>query len=315
MTESKNTYSREKIQLVNELHAPARRRFTRRQVIQYGIGDTFEADLIEMQEYSRENTGYRYVLCVIDIFSKFAWAVPLKTKSGVDVTKAFTEVLKDGKLIPRNLHTDSGKEFFNSHFQSLMQKHKINHYVTYSTIKASIVERFNRTLKQMLYKQFSLQGNYKWVKLLPIILNKYNHKKHRTIGMQPAKVNKKNEKKLLSSVYNRLKIAGHGKFKVNQYVRISKQKKIFEKGYLPNWSTEIFQVKKIKITNPVTYLLQDFEGNDIAGGFYEHELLPVKNPNVYLVEKVLRKQGNQVYVKWLGFDSSHNSWIEKNAIV
>lgn len=98
-------------------------------------------------------------------------------------------------------------------------------------------------------------------------------------------------------------------------MRISKYKNLFSKGYTPNWTTEIFQIERIKKTNPVTYLLRDENGHNIKGGFYEQELQPTKQSNVYLIEQILRKKGNKIYVKWLGLDSSHNSWIEKTDIL
>ena len=133
--------------------------------------------------------------------------------------------------------------------------------------------------------------------------------------MRPVDVTPAVAKKLLSRVYSHIKIAAPAKFRMNDPVRVSKFKTIFEKGYTPNWTTEIFRIAKVQRTNPVTYLLKDYRGEIVAGGFYEHELLRVSNPEVYLVEKVLRKQGNKAYVKWLGMDNSHNSWINKTAIL
>ncbi|XP_071580543.1 uncharacterized protein [Temnothorax nylanderi] len=133
--------------------------------------------------------------------------------------------------------------------------------------------------------------------------------------MRPADVTPAVAKRLLSTVYSRAKIAAPGRFRMNDPVRVSKFKTLFEKGYTPNWTTEIFRVAKIQRTNPVTYLLKDYRGKPIAGGFYEHELLRVSNPDVYLVEKVLRRRGDDVYVKLLEMNSSHNSWINKTAVL
>ncbi|XP_066585458.1 uncharacterized protein [Prorops nasuta] len=118
--------------------------------------------------------------------------------------------------------------------------------------------------------------------------------------MRPADVKPEHAEQLLATVYNTNKIVGRSKFKV---------------GYTANWNTEIFPVTKVQRTNPTTYLLKDFHGEDIYGGFYEYELLKTDNPNVYLVEKVLCKKGNKVYVKWLCMDKTHNSWINKNNIL
>ncbi|XP_011687452.1 PREDICTED: uncharacterized protein LOC105449765 [Wasmannia auropunctata] len=133
--------------------------------------------------------------------------------------------------------------------------------------------------------------------------------------MRPIDVTSTNADKLLTTAYSHVKIAASARFKVGESVRVSKFKTTFEKGYTPNWTTEIFKIIKVQKTNPVTYLLEDYRGKPVAGGFYEYELHRVANPNVYLVEKVLRKRGDDVYVKWLGFDNSHNSWIHKDNVL
>lgn len=300
-----------KLQLVTELHKPARRNYPRRRVIMLGINDLLQADLVEMKPYAKINKNYKYLLTIINTFSKFAWAIPIKDKSANATTLAMESVLRTLKYSPKNLQTDDGKEFFNSQFRKLIDKYGINHYSTYSGLKASIVERFNRTLKNKMWKQFSMQGTYKWIDITPELVNEYNNTIHRTIKMKPIDVSDKNEKSLLNTVYNNVKIFRKGKFRLGDRVRVSKQRHIFEKGYTPNWTTEIFQIRKVQITNPVTYLLNDYQKNPIKGGFYEAELQKVVYPDTYLIEKVLQKKGNQLYVKWLGFDTTHNSWISE----
>ncbi|XP_070528292.1 uncharacterized protein [Cardiocondyla obscurior] len=162
---------------------------------------------------------------------------------------------------------------------------------------------------------FTLNGNYEWFDALPRLVDEYNRRKHRTIGMRPVDVTPEIAKKLLGTVYSAIKIAAPAKFRVGNKVRVSKFKMIFEKGYTPNWTTEVFTIVKVQQTNPATYLLEDYRGEAISGAFYEHELRRATHSDVYLVEKVLRKKGDKVYVKWLGFDGSHNSWIDKNSIV
>lgn len=304
----------EKRDLVNELHHQARKNFPRRRVITKGIDDLWQADLVEMGSYSKANKGFRFLLTVIDTFSKFAWCEALKTKTATDVSMAFEKILQRGR-IPKNLQTDDGKEFFNTDFKKLMQKYSINHYSTYSVLKASIVERFNRTLKSLMWKEFSYNGNYLWIDVYRELVKQYNKTPHRTIKMAPIQVNSSNEKALLQSAYNHLKIFRRQNFRVGDHVRISKYKHQFEKGYTPNWTTEIFKIRTIRITNPATYLLEDYEGNPIQGCFYKEELLPTKYPNTYLVEKILKTKGNKVLVKWLGFSDKHNSWIDKNHII
>lgn len=304
-----------KEQVVSELHKPARKNFKRRRIVIKGLDDLWQADLAEMQQHAKENNKFRYILVVIDCFSKFVWAKPLKDKTGLEVTETMDAIFTESKRSCRNLNTDQGTEFYNVSFKKLMKKYNINHYSTYTVKKAAIVERVIRTLKEKLYKYFSLNGSYRWIDILGDIINIYNNQHHRTIGMKPSDVSKQNEKEILKSTYNHINLATPHQYKNGDIVRISKNKHVFSKGYTPNWTTELFKIVKVGITNPTTYLLEDLEGQPISGCFYDQELQKTKIPDVYLVEKVLRKRGNNVYVKWLGFNASHNSWINVKDIL
>jgi ribulose bisphosphate carboxylase small subunit len=296
-----------------ELHRSARRSYARRKVILKGLKDLYQEDLVEMIPYARVNKGFKYIMTIINCFSKVAFAVPLKSKTGKDVAQALEPILSKHKFT--NFQTDFGKEFFNSHVNLLMDKYKINHYATYSDLKASIVERLNRTLKSKMWKTFTVKGSYEWLSILPKILKEYNNSVHRTIGMKPKDVRQKHVKEILARMYGKSKQSCKAKFKVNDKVRISKYKRTFQKGYLPNWTNEVFTVVLVKHTNPTTYLLQDSKGDILKGGFYEQELSKSKTGDVYLVEKVLRKKGNKVLVRWAGFDKTSDSWVDKRHIL
>lgn len=292
-----------------ELHKPARKNYIRRRINVYGKNDLWQADLVEMIPYSKKNKGYKYILCVIDCFTKFAWAIPLKSKTAKEVSTAMSKLLL--KRSPKLLQLDNGKEFYNSTFNALMEKHNIHKYSTYSTMKACIVERFNRTLKEKMFREFTARGSHEWVSILSSLINEYNNSKHRTIGMTPvqADANPTSVEIMQRKIINR-----KNKFNVGDNVRISTYKSVFAKGYLPSWSTEIFKIVKINETLPTTYQLQDYTGKPIAGCFYSEEILKTNYPNDYLVEKIIRKKGKQIFVKWLGFDSTHNSWINTSDI-
>lgn len=302
-----------KLQVVKEIHRDARKNFTRRRSVMRGIADTLQADLIELPP-DRMN---KYCLTVIDIFSKKAYARPLKTKTGREVTVAMESVLDSINRRVKNLHVDMGREFYNAEMSKLLNQRQINRYSTFTTKKAAIVERFNRTLKKKIYQQFSLNGNYKWVNILPDLIRGYNTTRHRTINMPPNDVDSDYEQELLDTVYNFKRIIKPKivKFRVGDKIRLSKYKHVFEKGYLPSWTTEIFTIRKIQCTDPVTYLLDDWAGNEIKGSVYAEEMQKVKHPDIYLVEKILRKKNGKVYVKWLGFDNSFNSWINENDVL
>lgn len=306
-----------KQEIVNEIHRNARKNFRRCPVILKGINDLWQADLIDMQKFSAVNNGHKYILVVVDCFTKYAWVVAVKTKKKVEIMQAFEKIMASGH-IPVNLQTDMGKEFYNDVFLQLTKAKHINHYSTYSTKKASIVERLIRTLKGKLYKHFSLLGNYKWIgKPLNNIVKTYNETVHRTTKFKPSDVNCTNEHVVRENI---LKIQNKSilkkiKLKIGDCVRISKHKSAFKKGFTPNWSTELFKIVKVKNTTPVTYHIEDSYKNIILGSFYEQELQKTCHPDVYLIEKIIRRKGNKLFVKWLGLSEAENSWIHKNALV
>lgn len=302
----------ERQRLVNELHKQARKYYPRRHVNVKGIDDLWQADLVDMQAYATENKDFKYLLTVIDVFSKKAYVRPILNKSAKIVTEAMNDIFQKSKTAPVHLQTDNGVEFHNKFFKNLMSQNNIKFYSTYSILKASVVERFNRTLKNKMWKKFSLQGSYKWINILDALVKEYNRTKHRTIKMAPNNVNCNNEKLILQTVYNRPTIWRKNKLHVGDIVRISKYKTIFDKGYTPNFTTELFKVTNVNRMFPVTYKIEDMKQTPIAGQFYEPELQKTKYPDSYLVEKVLKQKGNKVYVKWLGFPSSENSWIAKS---
>lgn len=234
-----------KIKLVDELHRSARKNFVRRKVEMRGIHDTLQADLVEMIPYAQENNDMKYILVVINIFSKKAYARPLKTKTGHEVTRAMKSILDSIKHQIKNLHVDMGNEFYNNSMKRMLEQRNINMYSTFSTMKASIVERFNRTLKNKMWKRFSLNGSYEWIGMLEDLIFDYNDTRHRTIRMKPNDVSIHDEKRLLTTVYHqpwKITTKTESKFDVGDSVRLSKYKNIFAKGYTPNWTTEIFRI-------------------------------------------------------------------------
>jgi hypothetical protein len=301
--------------IAEELHRPARRRYPTRRVVLKGIDDLVQADLVDMQTYSKTNRGFRYILTIINCFSKVAQAIPLKSKSGVEVAKALKSYFSPRNRRVKLFQTDLGGEFYNPKVKSLLQGLNIKHYSTYSDKKASIVERFNRTLKGMMWRSFTAKGTYRWLDLLPGLIKRYNNTPHRSIGMKPIEVGVGGNEELVRRRLNTTKRARPPKFSVGDKVRISKQKMVFDKAYLPSWTNEIFEIRKVQSTIPPTYLLVDGRGEVVKGSFYEPELMKSKTGDVYLVEKVLRRKKDMVLVRWLGYDRSHDSWIRKDEII
>lgn len=305
--------------IVKELHRPARKNFPRRNTVLKGNNDLFQSDLVELIPYSKINKGYKYILTVINCFSKVADAFPLKDKTAKSVSMAMEVVIKRNNFKIKHLQTDDGKEYFNSTFRKLVNKYNINHYSTNSEIKAAIIERFNRTLKGDMFKKFSLRGSYKWIDILSQLISNYNNKFHRTIGMKPKDVNERNEEVVLKRIRkNTRPIIDKNpprKFNVGEKVRISKHKGIFTKGYLPNWTNEVFEVFRVQPTIPETYYLRDSKGELLQGGFYGHEISKSNTGDVYLVESILKKKHDKVLVRWLGFNKTQDSWISKKDLL
>ena len=174
--------------LADELHKPIKRDFLKRRLISPQVDEIWCSDLIDMQKLSKWDKGYKYLLMVLDIFSKYGWIVPLKTKTGLEVSKALESIFRENK--PKMLWVDKGKEYYNKNVLDLLAKNKIEIYSTENEEKSSVCERSNRTIKTKMYKQFTVQNNTVYIDILPKILSSYSNSKHRSIGMTPNQARK-----------------------------------------------------------------------------------------------------------------------------
>ena len=302
--------------LAEELHKPIRRNFPRRRVVVKHIDNTWCSDLVEMQKFSKWNKGYRYLLMVLDVFSKYGWIVPLKDKKGESVAAAFKKIFSEGRK-PEKLWVDKGKEYYNKSVKELLLNEGIEMYSTENEEKSSVCERWNRTIKTKMWKRFTAQNSTEYLDMLPRLVEEYNNTKHRSIGMTPVEASKKkNESSVFLKLYGDVRAKGgtpKAKFKVGDRVRISKYKrKVFDKGYTPNWTEEIFVVNAIQHTNPITYTLKDLSGDEIQGSFYEQELLKTEQglEGPFRIEKVIRRNKGKALVKWSGYPEKFNSWVD-----
>lgn len=298
------------------LHKPIRKRFTRNRVFAAGLDTDWQADLVEMGKYSKENQGFAYLLTCIDVLSKFAWVVPIKSKSSANVAAAFRKILKNDRK-PWKLMTDSGKEFIGREFRDLMNEEDIHHFTSKSPdVKGSIVERYNRTLKTRLWKHFTLTNTHKYIDVLPLIVKSINSSVHRMIGMAPIDVTHKNYEEVHQRLYPEIDFKPKFKYKIGQLVRIAREKHKLKKGYMANFSDELFKVSKCLPRKPPVYRLKDLKGEDIVGVFYEAELTPALN-DVYEIEKILKRRTKkgikEVLVKWKGY--SKTQWINESDLV
>jgi hypothetical protein len=296
-------------QIAEEVHKPSMKPRQYRKVVVYFPNDIWSADIVEMNSEGmpEQNEGYKYILVVIDIFTRYAWTRKLKNKTGLDTAKALKSIINETKAKPEGLWVDQGKEFYNKNVKDTMKDTKI--YSTYGEGKAAYVERLNRTLKNMMYKQFTINMNRNWISILDKITKKYNNQNHSAIGTTP---NKLYNSDIDIPVNIEPSDDNKPKFKVGDRVRISyKRRPTFDKAYLPNWTWEIFTISKVNKSSPITYKIKDYEGDEISGSFYESELqLTKQKEDYYLIEKILdhKTVNKKKYslVKWLGYDKP--SW-------
>ena len=267
------------------------------------------ADLADMQLISKLNNGFRFLLCVIDIFSKYAWVVPSKDKKGVTIVNAFESILKKSNRKANKIWPDRGTEFYNNYFKKWLQDNDIVMCSTHNEGKSVVAENFIRSLKNKIYNYMTSISKNVYIDKLDDIVYEYNNTYHRTIKMKSIDV-KDNTRIIIGKEVNDEDL----KFKVGDHVRISKYKNIFAKSYTPNFSEEVFVIKDIKNTAPWTYVMNDINGEQIIGTFYEKKLQKTNNKK-FRIEKIIKKKGNKLYVKWKGYGNSFNSWIDKKDLV
>ena len=219
-----------------------------------------------MQSLSRKNKGIKYLLCAIDLYSKYAFVIPLKDKKGISIVNAFDKIVKQSNRKPNKIWVDQGGEFYNNVFKKWLSDNDIIMCSTYNEGKSVVAEKSIRTLKNKLYKHMTATGKNVYYDVLDDIVNEYNNTKHSTIKMKAIDV--KDNKRVYIDEHNEK----DSRFKVGDRVRISKFKNIFAKGYTPNWSTEIFIVNEINDTVPYTYNIKDLNDEEIIGSFYDREL-------------------------------------------
>lgn len=260
-----------------ELHKPFKSKFDRRPVLVNGVDEVWGLDLVDMTEFSKQNKAFKYILTCIDVLSRFAWAVPLKKKDSETVMNAITKIITESDRHPKKIWCDKGAEFVNKTFK----KNFDNVYHTYGEMKCAPIERFNRTLKEMMWYKFTQHDSKQWINRLDKLIKKYNEKVHSSIGIMPTQASERNSKGefveelyLLEKQSEKLKKIKKSspKLKEGDMVRLAVVKGKFEKGYTERWTRELFQVTEIRKTKPTTYKVKDQKGEVLEGSFYDAEL-------------------------------------------
>ncbi len=252
------------------LHKQVRKPKRYRRTIVYGPRELWQIDLLDMQKFQRQNNDFKYLCVIIDCFSKYLWVKPLKNKTAKSIVKALALLLMTER--PKLIQADQGSEFFNKDVARMLQAFGPKLYHSYSDKKASIVERVQRTLRSRLGRLFTMQGDDIWIDKIGDIVMAYNNSYHRSIRMKPANVRDTHIVKIRNLLNPPDGIGAEPKFKIGDKVRITSERKRFQKEYEQGWTDEKFRIKTIKYTTPITYLLGDSSGKILLGSFYTEEL-------------------------------------------
>lgn len=262
---------------------------------------------------------------VIDAFSKYAWALPIKTKTSSDIIGAFKKIFSLTDRRPLRIQTDKGREFNNHKFINFLKQHDVAYNtIANPVIKCSLAERFIRTLRRRLYMYFYANKTIKYIDVLSKIINAYNNTTHSSTKYKPALVNATNILSVYKNLMQKHKLSKckNPKFQKDDTVRISKYKKTFEKSYMTNFSEEIFKIKQVIHHRPnILYRLCDLNGENIDGTFYENEIQKViiDENTAFTIDKIIKQKrvgrSLKLFVKWRGYPKQFNSWIDAKFIL
>ena len=300
-------------QLIKELHKPVKPVKQFRKVRTNGLDDVWGIDLMFMPS-PEENDGYKYVLIAVDIFSRYAWLQPLKSKDGTATWKAMTEIFKEAGTKPRKLWADSGGEFYNAVWKLGLKREGVKLYSTFSDWGVANIESLIKTLKTWLMPKYEERGSLRWVELLPDTLEYYNTKHiHKALNMTPYDArDKRKEAGLMERLYGREEefVEVKPKFKVGDWVRVASSRQAFFKGYEARWSYNAYLIRRVSLGNPVMYYLKESDGTEVEGGFYENELQRTEVPMTVLVQEIKERRNGKVLVSYRGLPKKYDEWIK-----
>jgi hypothetical protein len=291
----------------------------------YSPHEMWQIDLMYLPDLARYNEGYKYLLCLLEVFSRKLYIKLLKEKTSKIVTEAFIELQKVINFFPDKIVCDMGGEFKCKLFKDYCKENNINLIFTKNDTKAAHVERAQRSFQGILYRILEEKQTKKYIDHLKDTLYIYNRRKNRITGFPPNDAIKpENIDNVLSNLNKYYKISIDSKrkpkYKIGDLVRILEKRSKFARGYQPYFSEEVFKIKNILTNLPQPrYVLSDFDNQEeIIGSFYEAEITKSEHEE-FKIEKIIKKRKykgiNQFYVKWAGFSSEHNSWVDEKDIV
>ncbi|KAL3092184.1 hypothetical protein niasHT_026736 [Heterodera trifolii] len=279
------------------LHRQAKRRYRRLPTLAPGLHTEWQADLAIFDRLGKQNRGYKYLLVCIDTLSRQVFVEPVKTKTSANMINAFKHIFKRSKYIPWKVLTDQGKEFTARAVQQFFRTKDVEHFcmLTSPQFHAGMAERANRSIKERLYRYFTEQNTYKWIGVVQDIVCAINHSQNSSIGMRPVDVNFKNAEALRQKLHDAAEnvVRRQPKYRVGDRVRIEKYKHVFQKGYLPRFSNELFTVAEVHSErSPVVYRLRD-DNNEIISGTVEQQFVQIE----WQTGNTARRWAREEYIK------------------
>ena len=285
--------------------------------------ELFQSDVTFFTENNlvEANHGYKYLHCTIDVFTKMAWVYPMKANTCENTLICIKDILRKCGNKPERLNTDRGSEFKCREFNKFMEDNDIHHYFSYSIRKCPVVERFNLTIQQLVYKLMSTHNSFEWTKFLDQAMQIYLNRNHRTIQMTPIEAERDDNQAKLRLLYHQKYVKSGEKVKKPKYklgnsVRIWKERGQFHRGYMEDYTREYFTIAEVLTNLPVPrYKLKELNGGDVIGSFFEDELVEYNSdPDLFHhIEKVIKERGKggkkEYFVKFKGWSDSYNEWI------
>ena len=232
---------------INEIYSkPPKKNYITNKTDVYYIDDIWSLDILDLKDYGPENNrGYRYILVIIDNFSKYGWTVPLKNKNAITIKDSFENILISSKRKPNLIETDRGKEFYNNIFQDFLNKNNIKLYSRNTSLGAVFAERFNRTIRDLLKRPVFEKGDGNWIDVLQTITKQYNNRIHSSTMLTPIQASlKKNEGYVYKNLLDKRKKI-KPKYEIGDLVRTADLKKTFSKSDTTNWSYKLYKIKEI----------------------------------------------------------------------
>ena len=301
-----------------------RHRFKTAKVLVTSIDEQFDADLTSVENLKKYNDGVRFLLFIIDIFSRYLWVKPLHDKTAKSVLNAIKAVFSERK--PLKLRTDGGSEFNNRYVKKYLKDNGIYYFTAQNTPKANYVERVQKTMKVMMYRMMRKNRSYRYLDQLQSLVHAYNSSSHSSLGIAPKDVNKHNEADIFAYMYLRKPRKPRKKiqfrFKKGDLVRISHLKHPFRRSYQQQYTSEVFKISNRQIKNGIPmYSLKDLNNQTISSAlFYSSELQKVNKDehSRWFIQDILKKRKRngklEYFVSWEGFPKSFNSWVSSDEV-